>query len=366
MIEILQTIFWAIVVLGILIFVHELGHFLVARWFDVRVLVFSLGFGAPLARWQKDEKSTEYRISMIPLGGYVKMLGEHQDEEEEEEIAPEDLPFTFSAQSVFARISIAFAGPLFNFIFAVFAFWAVFMMGVDHLLPVVGKVEVASPADKAGMKAGDRITIINGESVDRWQDLVRHVAQSDGAPLKMSVERENRQHTLTVTPEMMSNQPGKKSGPKRYRIGIQAGKEVETEYFGAGEALLKGAERTWDMIALTFKGLYMLISNAVSPDQLRGPIFIAELAGKTAEAGWVHLLNFMALISVNLGIINLLPIPVLDGGHILFCLIEAVKGGPLDEQKQMVAMRVGMTFLLALMLLAFYNDLADLFIRWSQ
>ncbi|MBF0453504.1 MAG: RIP metalloprotease RseP [Magnetococcales bacterium] len=354
----MATLFWALVVLGILIFVHELGHFLTARFFGVRVLVFSLGFGPRLGGW-RDKSGTEYQVSAIPLGGYVKMLGEGDDEDTP--VSEEDRQYSFAKKGVWSRFSIVFAGPAFNFIFAVFALSLAFMVGVGEPLPVVGPVTVGMPAQEAGIQTGDQITYIGEQPIASWDELSQTIKASEGGPLSFTVERDGQTFQLTITPQTKEvvNLFGEKV--KFPLIGIAPSGEKRVVNYGPLEAVAMGATQSWRMIELTVTSIWKLITQVVSPDQIGGPLMIAEMAGKTASQGTTNLLFFMALISINLGILNLLPIPILDGGHLFFFLVEAVKGSPVSETVQGFANRIGMGLLLLLMVWALKNDLMRIF-----
>ncbi|MBF0131140.1 MAG: RIP metalloprotease RseP [Magnetococcales bacterium] len=356
----INTVFWALVVLGVLIFVHELGHFLVARLFGVKVLVFSLGFGPRVGGWT-GKNGTQYQLSAVPLGGYVKMLGESDDGEE----IPESLwPESFAAQRVYQRFAIVFAGPLFNFLFAVAALVIAFMVGVGEILPVVGSVAEGMPAQKAGVKVGDRIVALNGEEMLRWEVMSRRIKELGELgedALVLTIERDHVRFDLKVIPEIkeVKNIFGE---PVRHPlIGIGPSGEEEMVYYSIPDALVKGVTQTWMIMDLTVTSIWKLMTRVVPADQIGGPLMIAEMAGKTAQQGATSLLFFMALISVNLGILNLLPVPVLDGGHLFFFMIEAIKGGPVTETIQMVANRVGLGLLVLLMVWALKNDLTRLF-----
>ncbi|MBF0188999.1 MAG: RIP metalloprotease RseP [Magnetococcales bacterium] len=354
------TVFWALVVLSVLIFVHELGHFLVARWAGVRVLTFSLGFGPRILSWQGGAGGTEYQVSAIPLGGYVKMLGEATDDDEEE--VPEDQRhFMFSEKSVWSRIAIVFAGPLFNFLFAMVALSFIFMIGVNELLPVVGEVSPNMPAAEAGMKSGDRVVRINDTPIDRWHHLSRMVRNSEGETLDFEIERDGTLLQIPITPKISETSNAYGESVKTLLVGIKVGNETTTVHYGFSESLIKGVEKTWDLTVMMVTGIWKLITAVVGLDQVGGPLLIAEMAGKTASQGASSFLYFMALISINLGILNLLPVPVLDGGHLMFYCIEAIKGNPVSENMQMIANRIGMTLLAGLMILAFFNDIVRLF-----
>ncbi|MBF0625779.1 MAG: RIP metalloprotease RseP [Magnetococcales bacterium] len=355
----MNTIFWAVVVLGALIFVHELGHFLAARFYGVRVLTFSLGFGPRIWGYQQSVKTTEYRLSVVPLGGYVKMLGD--SEEEDEEIPPEDAAFAFSAQPVGPRIAIVCAGPMFNFLFAVVALCGAYMLGIHERLAVVGMVQDDMPAKAAGIQPGDVITHVGTRAVDRWETMSQAIKALNGDPVTLTVLRGEKAFELTIRPQV-KEMPNLFGEPvKLSLIGITPGEATALTRYDPWTALVKGAGQTWSMIDMTLTSIWKLITRVVSADQIGGPIMIAELAGKTAEQGATNLLFFMALISVNLGILNLLPIPILDGGHLAFFLVEMAKGTPVSERFRLLANRFGMAVLGGLMVLAFYNDLVRVF-----
>lgn len=360
----MNTVFWALVVLGVLIFVHELGHFLAARLLGVRVLVFSLGFGPKIASWSQGEGTTEYRLSAVPLGGYVKMLGQ-SDDGEEESISPEDEQYAFSSQGVWSRVGIVFAGPAFNFLFAFVVLVMAFMLGVGEVLPVVGSLTPGMPAEASGIRIGDRILVINDQPVERWEVLSQTIKNSDGGPMNFTIQRDGKSFMLSIHPQVreMTNLFGEQV--KTNLIGIGPGNEMELVSYSFGEAWMMGAQQTWRMSEMIVVGVWKLMTRAVSADQIGGPLMIAEMAGKTAEQGMSSLLFFMALISINLAILNLLPIPVLDGGHLFFFLIEAVKGTPLSDSVRLAAHRAGMILLFLLMAWAMKNDLTRMFPFWE-
>ncbi|MEO5347221.1 MAG: RIP metalloprotease RseP [Magnetococcus sp. YQC-9] len=363
----MNTVIWAIVVLGALIFVHELGHFLVARLVGVRVLVFSLGFGPRIAGWSRGEGETEYRLSAIPLGGYVKMLGENEEEDEADDlqtgrpVVSSDAEDSFANQGVWSRIAIVFAGPAFNFLFAWMVLVMAFMLGVGELLPVVGSVSRGMPAEQAGMRVGDRVVAINEQPVTRWEVLSRTIKQSEGLPLRFTIERPEGGVMLTIQPRVqeMTNIFGE--SVRTYLVGIGPGSTTEQVSYGLFAAFGKAGDHAWRMTDMIITGVWKILTRAIPADQIGGPLMIAEMAGKTAEQGASSMLFFMALISINLGILNLLPIPVLDGGHLLFFLIEAFKGSPLSEQVRLNANRAGMFLLILLMAWAMKNDLTRMF-----
>ena len=441
-----------VVALGVLIAVHEFGHFWVARRLGVKVLRFSIGFGKPLWSRRVGEDRMELAVGAFPLGGYVKML-----DETEGEVPPEELHRAFNRQKVWKRMAIVVAGPLFNFLFAILAYWAVYMIGVDGIKPVVGKVTESSiaqqagfragdlilsidgkevqswdqrrlylfqraldrarvnvevrdaqgnvetrlldlsslpvqevnasllergigligffpeplpvigamepgPAARAGMKIGDRLVEINGEPVPSWEQLVEAISKSPGKTVNVTVDREGARHDFKVTPDAVE-QGGQTIGRINIRprfTDIPDAMRVKVR-FGVAEALTEGARNTWSMSVLTLEMLYRMLKLEVSARNISGPITIAQYAGYSAKVGVEQFVLFLAVISISLGVLNLLPIPVLDGGHLMYYIIESIKGSPLSERTMMLGQQVGVALLGGLMMLAFYNDLTRIF-----
>ncbi|WP_298718385.1 sigma E protease regulator RseP [uncultured Oceanisphaera sp.] len=438
-----------IVALGILVAVHEYGHFWVARSNGVKVERFSIGFGKAI--WRRMGKDgTEYVLALIPLGGYVKMLDGRVDE------VPAHLQDqAFDRKSVWARMAIVVAGPMANFAFAIFAFWLMFLIGVPAVKPVLNDVTLSSPAAEgglapgmeilaidgkavrtweevnfallgrigddetrfevadgtgqrreaiiplaewqfdpdemspiralglepvgpeltltvaevvnngpaaaAGVQSGDTLQAIDGEPLADWRQLVSLVQASPEIPVELQLMREGRSLTLTLTPERRESRDRVigYAGVAPEVLPVDEAYRFELTY-GPLAAIGAGISRTWDLTVLTFQMLGKLLTGIVSVDNLSGPISIAKGAGATAEFGLVYFLGFMALVSVNLGIINLLPLPVLDGGHLLFYVIEAVTGRPVPEKIQEIGFRIGAALLIMLMGLALFNDFARL------
>ena len=450
MLSILWNLAAFIVALGVLITVHEFGHFWVARRCGVRVERFSIGFGKAL--WRRTDKlGTEYVIALIPLGGYVKMLDERA-----EPVAPELRHYAVNNKTVGQRAAIIAAGPIANFLFAIFAYWLVFIIGVPGVRPVVGEitpnsiaaqaqiqpgtelkavdgietpdwdavrlqlvakigdehttlsvaqfgsnqrqdktldlrqwafepdkedpvsslgirprgpqiepvlseVQVNSAASKAGLQAGDRIVKVNGQPLTQWMTFVTLVRDNPDKPLALDIERQGSSLSLTLTPDSKQVN-GKAEGfagvvPKV----IPLPDEYKTvRQYGPFSAVLEASDKTWQLMKLTVSMLGKLITGDVKLNNLSGPISIAQGAGMSAEFGVIYYLMFLALISVNLGIINLFPLPVLDGGHLLFLAIEKLKGGPVSERVQDFSYRIGSILLVLLMGLALFNDFSRL------
>jgi regulator of sigma E protease len=342
--------------LGILIFFHEFGHFIVARLFGVGVEKFSLGFGPRILG--RKVGITDYRISAIPLGGYVKMVGEEPDAE----LEPEQVPISFTHKPVWQRILIVAAGPFFNVLLAAMIFFLLFVsVGSYVLQPTVGKVGEATPAQKAGIQAGDRIAAINGQIVDSWDDMAQVISDSKGGPLRIVLEREGERIEVAVTPQLTETTNLFGEEISRYVIGITAAGDVETRKLGLLEAFGQSFVQTWRVTELTVVSVVKIFQGAVSTKTLGGPIMIAQMAGQQAREGLTNLAFFTALISINLAILNILPIPVLDGGHLLFFMIEAVIGRPVNIRVREVAQQAGIFLLLLLMVYVFYNDITRIF-----
>ena len=459
---VLSSVFFFIVALGILITIHEFGHYWVARKMGVKVLRFSIGFGNPLWTHHGKVDNTEYVIAAIPLGGYVKML-----DEREAPVAPHELHRAFNRQPLRSRFAIVFAGPLFNFLLAILVYWVVFMIGISGLKPVVGAVtpnsiahssglqagdvivevngkitptwetvvlamldkaleqqavtikvrdsnqldvirnlnlttitgsdldqgnllesigitpsrpklpavlgqlEKDSPAQQAGLQVGDKIIAVDGQPVADWDAWVAYVRPRANQVIHVDIERSRatgsgaqlERQVFQVRPAAVTTKDGTIG---RIGVGVKVPDELPAELrsilrYSPGEAIMPAIIKTWDMSVLTLRMLYKMITGVLSTSNLSGPISIAQYAGSSADAGFVAFLGFLAIVSISLGVLNLLPIPLLDGGHLMYYLIEAVKGSPVSDDAQLLGQRVGIALLGTLMIFAFYNDLARLF-----
>ena len=354
----LITVLSFILVLGVLIFVHELGHFIVAKSSGVTVLRFSLGFGPKIVGFTRG--TTEYRLSMLPLGGYVKMLGEDGGEE----LTPEELANSFSAASVWKRLAIVFAGPLSNFVSAILIFALVFTFsGIREIAPVIGGVNPGSPAQKAGLKGGDKVIAIDGKVIGSWDDLSDYIEDHGTRPLNFVVTRGDSRVSFSVTPAVSSVKDIFGESVSRPLIGITSAEEIIVRHVNPPTACYYALVNTYGYSKVFFMAVVKIIERVIPLKTLGGPIMIAQMAGKQARKGLPDLLNFMAIIGVNLAVLNLLPIPLLDGGHIFFFLIEAVIGRPISVSKIEIAQKVGLVALLSLMVFVFYNDLRRL--HWT-
>ena len=453
MIDTLTTVLWFLVAICVLVAIHEYGHFYVARRCGVKVLRFSIGFGRRLLTW-RDRHGTEFAISAVPLGGYVKMLDEREVEVDESE-----RHLSFNSKSVWQRIAIAAAGPLANFLLAILLYWFTFVLvGTSALSPVIGKVEPGSvaeqarlvpgqeilsidgeptqsrrevtlalinrlgesgqirfttrypdsdlkyeseavldgwlkgeeapdpvrglglefyyppipkviekvvadsAADEAGMKAGDRLLAVDGVELDSWQSWVDYVRERPGVAMTVEVEREGKAITLNLTPGSIPARDGGFVGQAGVSVTLPSFPEemVRRYDYGLFEAMNEAVSETWDGSVLVLVSLKKLIFGEISTKNLSGPIGIAKVAASHAEHGFWAFTSFLAYLSIMLGVLNLLPIPILDGGHILYCLVEWVKGSPVSEEAQVWGLKLGMVVLFGVMAIAFYNDILRL------
>lgn len=449
---IVEMIFYTLIVLGVLVTVHEFGHFWVARLYGIKVLRFSIGFGPGLLRW-RDRYDTEFVIAALPLGGYVKMV-----DEREGDVAEADLPYAFNRKPVTQRMAVVAAGPLANFFLAVFAYWMVFMLGVQGVAPIIGEVTPGSIADAAGLESGQEIVAVDGEPTSTWQalgeQLVRRIGEDDairfttrypdsdleyeseaalrgwdidaknpdpigsigivlyrpkvlpiadqltpggpadlagmqakdlvlsvdgndikdwtawveyvrarpGQSLMVLVERNGEAISLSMTPKSVVAKDKQRIGQVGMTVVAPSWPEGfyrETEY-GVLTALGKAWSQTGKTTILILDSVKKMIVGDISLEHLSGPITIAKVAGASASYGVTAFLQFMALLSVSLGVLNLLPIPILDGGHLAYYFAELVKGSPVSMQTQELGYRLGLFFVVGLMVLALYNDIARL------
>jgi regulator of sigma E protease len=352
---VLTTILATVIVLGILVFVHELGHFILSKKMGVKVLKFSLGFGPKLIGKKIGE--TEYQIAVFPLGGFVKPLGEDPNEELKEE----ERPRSFWAQPIWKRALIIGAGPFFNFLLAAVLFSSINLFGIPYYPAKIGEVSPGLPAEQAGLKKEDVVLSIDGEAVTKWDDLSKIIRNSKGKNLLLKVKRDGETLEIKVTPRSSTQKNLFGEDASVFVIGITPFDEIVVQKVGPVEAVGKGLSQTWFGIELTVVSIIKLIERVIPAKTIGGPILIAQLAGEQAKRGLLSLILFMAILSINLGVINLFPIPILDGGHFLFLALEAILRKPLSIKKMEIAQQIGLVFIILLMLFAFYNDLLRIF-----
>lgn len=349
-----------LVTITVIVFFHELGHFLIARFNGVRVDVFSIGFGPELFGWN-DRKGTRWKFSLLPLGGYVKMFGQSDtspDGEDAQTWTEEERAGAFPEKRVWQRFAIVAGGPLANFILAIVLFAAVFaVVGRSQSLPEITEVIADSAADRAGLEAGDLVLSVDGSRVSRFDELQYTVATSAGIPLEFEVQRGSEIVSFIVTPDTVMRED---AGGKEHAMG-QLGvrnTNVVFEPVPLGDALWGGVEETWAWTFRIFDFIGKIFSGTQSSRDLAGPLGIADMSSSVAQNGLASLIMFMAILSVNLGLINLFPVPMLDGGHLMFYVIEAVRGRPLSGKAQEYSFFVGMGLVGALFLFVTFNDLA--------
>jgi regulator of sigma E protease len=350
-----------IVVLGVLVFVHEMGHYLAARLVGVHVEAFAIGFGRPFAAWT-DKGGTQWKLAWIPLGGYVKLHGQERPQDVSAAVRASWKPGrTFHAKSVGARAIVVAAGPIANFLLAMVLFSVLFVfVGRPIATPVVGEVMPDSAAAHAGLLVNDRIVAIDGQPIERFEDIQRIVTAHPGDKLSLNVQRDSHDITVAVTTDQ-------RDGPGGTHIGVLGIRGADTQYqrLAPLTAIGAGVAQTWDITVQTLQGVGEMIARRRGTEDLGGPLRIAQLSGQVAELGVASLVSFIGLLSVNLGLINLFPIPILDGGHLLFFLAEAVRGRPLPVRAQEYGFRAGFALLIGLFVFATWNDLSHLgLVRW--
>jgi regulator of sigma E protease len=355
-------------VLTVVVFFHELGHFLMARWCGIKVLVFSVGFGPEIVGFY-DRYGTRWKISAIPLGGYVKFFGDENaastpDQSAAATMTEAEKKDSFQFQPVGSRALVVAAGPVANFLLAIAIFAGIFMtVGKQTTSARVDTVQAGSAAQAAGFKPGDLVLAINGEKIESFSDMQRIVSISAGAPLTIEVDRDNAQVTLKAVPQLKEI---KDNFGNVHRLGVlgisrsMAPGDIKTEKAPPLRAIVMGAQETWFVVDRTLSYISGVFTGREAADQLGGPIRIAQVSGQVATAGFAALIHLTAVLSVSIGLLNLFPIPLLDGGHLLFYAIEAIRGRPLSERAQELGFRIGLAIVLMLMIFATFNDILHL------
>ncbi len=355
-------------VLTVVVFFHELGHYLVARWVGVTVETFSIGFGREIYGWY-DSKGTRWKISWIPLGGYVKFMGDENaaskpTRQPNENLSAEEKSGNFHHKPVLHRMAVVVAGPVANFILAIVIFAALFVVRGERIAePIVDEVRAESAAEAAGFMVGDRVLEIDGTAIDSFGDMQRIVSTSAGDTLEIFVERRGMTISLLATPEAheMTDRFGNVHRIGLLGIGRSATEEnIRHVRYDPFTAVWMGAGETWFIVSRTFDYLGGVVTGRENADQLGGPLRIAQVSGQVATIGFLALIHLAAVLSVSIGLINLFPIPMLDGGHLLYYTIEAVRGRPVGDEMQEYGYRVGLALVMMLMVFATWNDLVHL------
>lgn len=357
--------------LSVVVFVHEFGHFFIARLCGVRCEAFSIGFGPELFG-RTDKHGTRWKFSLIPLGGYVKMFGEGEmmqvveggkTTEVARELTPEERAVSFRHKTLGQRAAIVFAGPAVNLLFAILVFWLTFSIGGRPVTdPVIGGVVEGGAAAEAGLVPGDRIVTIDGKPVERFEDIQTIVLLANGAVMQIGVARDGgAEQVISITPRWREDKDEDGNVTKRLMLGIQASREhMSVVKLNPVEAAGTAVYQTYDVIRTTFVAVGQMIDGSRGTEDLGGPIRIAQISGQAAKTGALGFILFMAILSINLGVVNLFPVPLLDGGHLMFYAIEAVRGRPLSDQVQEWGLRVGLALVLTLMLFVTWNDIVQL------
>ncbi len=355
-------------VLTIVVFFHELGHFLIARWCGIKVLSFSLGFGPEIVGFN-DRYGTRWKISAVPLGGYVKFLGDENaastpDQEAAATMSEDEKKVSFHYQPVASRAAVVVAGPLANFVLAIAIFATIFtVIGKQSTSARVDAVQPNTAASAAGFKPGDLVISIDGSKINSFSDMQRIVSVSAGEPLTIQVERDGKLVTLHATPQLRQLKDNFGNEHTLGVLGISRSMktgDIRTQKMGPLTAIGAGAKETWFVVDRTLSYIGGVFVGREAADQLGGPIRIAQVSGEVATAGFTALMHLTAVLSISIGLLNLFPIPLLDGGHLLFYGIEAVRGRPLSERAQEVGFRIGLAIVVMLMIFATFNDIVHL------
>ena len=367
--HLLWVVFWFLIVLTVLVFVHELGHYLIARRNGVRIEIFSIGFGPELFGWH-DRAGTRWKFSAIPLGGYVKMFGDADPSSglalaSLSQLSPAEREISFHGKRLGQRAAIVAGGPVANFVFAIVVLALLFMTYGQPFTPAeVGQVQPNSAAEQAGVKPGDKIVSIDDRPIERFEDVQQLVRLNPGVAMSIVVQRAGQPVTLTVTPARV--QQTDRFGD-RHEIGLLGIGRSGVEYVRRDPltAFGRAVSETWNLSVATLEAMWQIIIGTRASDELGGPLRIAQMSGEVAQSGAVPLLWFMAVLSINLGLINLFPVPVLDGGHLLFYAAEAIRGKPLGQRAQEYGFRIGLAMVLTLMVFATWNDIVHFWRSWN-
>jgi regulator of sigma E protease len=355
-----------VIALSILVFVHEFGHFWVARRCGVKIEAFSIGFGGELFGWT-DRMGTRWRVAWLPLGGFVKMFGDadpssRPDFEAAANMDVEARRVSFTHKKLWQKSLIVAAGPMANFLFAIVVMAALFAtVGEPYTPPVIGGVKAGSAADKAGIQAGDVVNRINGVSIGRFEELRQMVIVNVGDPMTLDLKRNDQPMTLVVTPEIVSEKDIFGNSAKMGQLGVVPSKDTIQQHEDPLTAVVRATQETWSIITSSLTTIGQMIIGQRSADDLSGPIGIAQVIHAVSHQGFLHLVNLVVVLSISLGMINLFPIPVLDGGHLLFYAIEAVSRRPVSERALAFGFRVGFALIVSFFVFVTWHDLSRLF-----
>lgn len=359
-----HTAIWFLVILSIIVFIHEFGHYLIARLCGVKVEVFSIGFGREVFGFN-DRAGTRWKFSLLPLGGYVKMFGDMgaastPDDDALQKMTKAEKAVSFHYKPLWKKALIVAGGPLFNFLttIAVFA-WFAFSNGIVSTDPIIGEVIADSAAQEAGLLAGDKILKVGDKEIDVFHDIPITIMTNLGTEITLEIEREGTVQTVKLTPKIITSEDNYGNKVEQPLIGIRSQK-LSFKEVGFGQAMHHAVVRTWEICIATLEVLGQLLTGQRGPEQLKGPVGIAQMSGQAADAGVNNVLWFIALLSANLGLVNLLPIPMLDGGHLMYYAVEAVQGKPLADKVQQFGYKVGMILLAALMAFTIINDIVQM------
>lgn len=361
------------VIISVIVFVHEFGHYIVARWCGVRVEVFSIGFGREIWGYTAKKSGTRWKLSLLPFGGYVKMYGDAgaastADTDAIAVMSDEQKKVSFHHKPLWAKALVVAAGPAFNFLLTIAVFtYFIFTVGIASTEPVVGEVLKTSAADEAGIKAGDRVISINGKAMQRFNDIPAYIITNTGTEVSILLERKGKEQTVTLTPRLVAEEDVLGNINKRPLIGLKS-MQITRESVTIAEALLEAAKSTYGMCASSLKVLGQMVTGQRSVEELKGPVGIAKMSGQVTQSGETMsetlrmILWFIALLSANLGMVNLFPIPMLDGGHLMYYGLEGLRGKPVAERYMELGYRMGFVILMTLMGFTLLNDLRQLWL----